>query len=128
MSAPMHFKTRMYFYRVLDYEKLIDGDSVTLQIDLGDRITRWIRCRLFGIDAHKKGTALGDAARQYLLDLCNNRTLSFAQTFKDTREFDQTGKYGRYLVVLYGADGENFNEMLVRAGLATPYNGQGKAQ
>jgi micrococcal nuclease len=95
-----------------------DGDSVTLDIDLG--FNMWMRnqkIRLLGIDTpelrgEERADGLVAAAR--LRDLIENHEVTL-QSHKD-----KAGKYGRWLGTIY-LDGVNINQLLLDEGLAEPY-------
>ena len=105
--------------------RLVDGDTVDVDMDLGMSITTRQRLRLFGINTPEvRGPekAAGHAATEHLAELL----VTFAhkgewdivvQTYKDKK-----GKYGRYLAVLLGEDSDgnpvNLNERMVTDGHA----------
>lgn len=88
----------MYEYRAI-VTKVYDGDTVTLDIDLGLGV--WVRdksVRLAGIDAPEvRGPEreVGLDARDALKDLILNKEVKI-KTYKDKK-----GKYGRYIVDIY---------------------------
>lgn len=105
----------IYYYRVNVF-RVIDGDTVEADIDLGFGV--WIRdrLRLAGIDAPEmtgNDKELGRVAKCYLKALIAEQDAVYAQTFKDKR-----GKYGRMLATLFGPDGLNLNDLLVSRGYA----------
>lgn len=114
--------------------KVIDGDTLELEIDLGMKTYRVDRIRLFGIDTpetygvkkgsdeHQKGTLATKRVVELLkpedrlLGLDDEPTALWVETVKD-----KTGKYGRYLAtVWFEQDGDlvNLNELLVDEGHA----------
>lgn len=104
----------MYDYAVT-LDRVIDGDSVDLDIDLGFRT--WIRnkdCRLGRIDAPEMTTAAGPPARDALAAFLAGKVLTIHSIKLD--------KYGRPLIELY-ADGVDVNDEMVAAGYAVPYDG-----
>lgn len=87
-----------YFYRA-KVLRIVDGDTVDLQIDLGFSVFIKQRCRLFGINAPEKRGATkeaGLAAQAFLESLVPVGAKLTIETIKD-----QQGKYGRYLVRLH---------------------------
>lgn len=50
--------------------RVVDGDTLDLDVDLGFSITLHQRVRLYGINAPELPTAAGRAAQAYLADLC----------------------------------------------------------
>lgn len=107
-----------YQYRHAAVLRVIDGDSVELEIDLGNKI-RWVgNFRLNGIDAPELRSAGGPASKAYLQALLAT-PLSRVETFKPD-------KYGRWLVSLYvPVDGGEMlvNAMMIRDGFAVAYQG-----
>ena len=106
-----------------------DGDTVTLDMDLGFKIKHQIKCRLGGIDTPelRGGTVETKTAGKAARDHTRERVLGkrvLVHTKKDSK-----GKYGRYLAVIFplDADGapvsESLNDELIRLGHAKPYFG-----
>jgi micrococcal nuclease len=95
-----------------------DGDTVTLDVDVGFEVRHRIRCRLYGIDTPElRGIERpeGLAARDWLRERLPVGTELTLRTIRD-----RTGKYGRYLAELWH-NGENINQELIEAGHAVPY-------
>ena len=113
----------MYEYRAI-VTKVVDGDTVRLDIDLGLGI--WYRgdnYRLRGIDAPEtrgETRVAGELATEHLEHLIECCKEIKAETFKDKK-----GKYGRYLVVLWGKDDTgpwiNLNRQMIQDGFAITY-------
>ena len=96
--------------------RIVDGDTVELDLDLGLNI--WAReiCRLLGIDTEElrgKNRMAGLMASSHLDKLLSQHSSLVVRTHKD-----KTGKYGRYLVELWTVDGENLNRRMVKDGYA----------
>lgn len=111
----------MYFYRC-QARRVIDGDTLELDIDLGCRVhTRQI-VRLLAVNAPEiRGVTAeaGEQAKRRLLEL-----LRGAGEFLCCRtHLDRKDKYGRLLVNLYASEQTEttLNEVLVREGLAAAY-------
>ena len=109
-----------YYATVL---RIVDGDTVDVDIDLGFDIHVKHRIRLYGIDAPETRTRdleekkRGFAAKDRVVELCPVGTRLKVRTMKDT-----TGKYGRVLGELYLDDQpQSLNKMLVDEGLAERY-------
>lgn len=120
----------MFEYKC-DIVRVVDGDTVDVDIDLGFGI--WVRnerVRLYGIDTPESRTRdlrekfYGKYATEYLIaklgDSCILRTKK-----------DRAGKFGRVLGEFVVYDGhsdswKNVNEMMVRDFIAVPYHGQSK--
>ncbi len=111
----------MYQYKA-KVDRVVDGDTMDLIIDLGFKITTNQRIRLAGIDTpetynvkkeseeYKKGKAAKDFVEKRLA--ANNNEVVI--------ETDKlTGKYGRYIGTIHLDDSEiSLNEELVSKGYA----------
>lgn len=94
---------------------VFDGDTVTLAVDLGMRVTHTIKCRLADINTPEiRGDEreAGIKARNRLRQLILNQ-----EVIVHTKK---TGKYGRWLGTIY-SDGININQKLLAEGHAVPY-------
>ena len=111
----------MYQYAA-KVERVVDGDTIDVVIDLGFKITTNQRIRLANINTpetynvkrdseeYKKGLASKNHVIQRLA--ANNYAIKI-ETDKDT------GKYGRYIGMIWLADSEtSLNDELVEKGLA----------
>lgn len=108
--SPYHYQAKIV--------SVYDGDTVTLDVDLGFSITSRQKIRLYGIDTPElrgEERPEGIKARDYLRKLCPVGSTILLKTQKDRQ-----GKYGRYLGTLYKAD-LNVNQHLVDKGYATIY-------
>ena len=108
-------------------ERVVDGDTIDVVLDLGFDIRFKSRVRLYGIDTPESRTrdkdekVRGKMASAYLKEAVDNGTKVVIETkLKDSR-----GKYGRVLgnVVV---DGVNINEAMIENFLAVAYFGQSK--
>jgi len=115
----------LYEYRCV-LVRVIDGDTVDLDVDLGMGVWRKkLRVRLLGINApetnRRASRNAGIAAKNYLkLKLGPPGTQLMIRTHKD-----KTGKYGRYLAEIWSMDVDetvSVNEMMVQAGHAVRSN------
>lgn len=118
----------MYVYRA-KVLKVVDGDTLDLEVDLGFSIKHEIRVRLARIDTpeihgvkkesdeYKKGLLASYFTKDFV-DSSNNNVLII--TYKD-----MAGKYGRYIVELMALEGpnkdKNLNEELLNSGNAVLY-------
>ena len=118
----------MYEYRIKKVVKVVDGDTVDLEIDLGFSLTKKERCRIAGIDTpecrtrNKAEKQYGQAAKLYMTGLLKNAKELRVRTEKD-------GKYGRMLGWIYADDNElSLNEQMVVDGYAWQYDGGTKRE
>jgi len=119
----------MYEYRVKQVLRVVDGDTIDVDIDLGFDISFTSRVRLAGIDTpesrttDKKEKALGLEVKQRLKELLSKSSSLVIKTEKP----DSTEKYGRILGWLYidGAE-KSINEGLIADGYAWGYMGDTK--
>lgn len=121
----------MYEYRVKKLYKIVDGDTIDVDIDLGFDISLFQRVRLAGIDTPESRTKdvyekkLGLEVKEKLNDLLKNATKIVIKTEKP----DSTEKYGRILGWLFVDDGKlSINEQLIKEGYAWEYMGETKVK
>jgi micrococcal nuclease len=121
----------MFEYYVKKVTKVVDGDTIDVEIDLGFSIAFSSRVRLAGIDTpesrttNKEEKVLGLEVKKVLSDRIANAKSIVIRTEK----MDSTEKYGRILGWLY-LDGEalSVNEALVAGGYAWGYLGDTKVK
>lgn len=107
----------MYVYRC-EILRVVDGDTVDAEIDLGFSIVYRTRIRLLGINTPEtKGATKAEGLRAK--DTLAMWLASAKQIVVETA-LDKRGKFGRVLGTLY-ADEVNLNERLVDEGFAVPY-------
>ena len=111
----------MYEYNA-KVEKVIDGDTIDVTIDLGFDITVKERIRFYGINAAEKNTDKGKDAKTHMIETLPIGTWVTLKTIKDKKE-----KYGRLLGVITLQDEAKtvLNDALVAGGYAVPYFGVG---
>ena len=116
----------MYEYRVKKVVKVVDGDTIDVDIDLGFSISFFSRVRLAGIDTPESRTinlkekALGLEVKEKL-----KKELAAAKDVViKTEKPDSSEKYGRILgwVFLDGSD-VSLNQRLINEGYAWTYGG-----
>ena len=97
--------------------KVIDGDTIDVDTDLGCDIHLNQRIRFNGMNAPEMRTAEGKAAKAFLQGLLEGQEHLVIKTHKDRKE-----KYGRYLgdIFLPGND-VSINQQMVAAGHAVAY-------
>lgn len=113
--------------------KIIDGDTIVADIDLGFHVTLVNQSvRLFGIDTPESrtndkiektfGLLSKEQVKMFCFDLCGGDVL--LRTYLD-RENDE--KFGRILAkVINPQNGEILNDLMVKNGFAVPYMGENK--
>ena len=113
----------MYQYKVKKINRVIDGDTVDLDIDLGFGVTLSHRVRLKDVNAAETKTldleekAKGLAAKEWLKKELSRE----GEWIIDTTKED---KYGRILGTLYFVgDPVTVNERMLNEGIAGPYLG-----
>lgn len=111
--------------------KIIDGDTVDVDIDLGFGITlRDERVRIMGIDTPESRTSdkvekvFGLASKERLTELLNDNPVLI--TFDDKKGEDMKGKFGRVLGDFKTPDGNKVTDILIEEGHAVRYYGQNK--
>lgn len=113
----------MYEYAAT-VDRIVDGDTIDVILDLGFSIRYQARIRLLGINTPESRTrdkaekALGLAAKDYVVNWCEAQEQIKIQTSLDKR-----GKFGRVLGRVIGDDDGCLNDVLVDEGHAEVYDG-----
>ena len=119
-----------YNFRVVSIDRVVDGDTIDVSIDLGFDLIKKERVRVAGVDTPEKRTrdleekALGlDATNWMKKNL--EETLDGDEELTIRTELDGgKGKYGRLLGWLYvGDDDVSLNEKMIEEGYAWAYDG-----
>ena len=120
----------MYEYRA-KVIKVIDGDTVDVDIDLGFGIVLSDeRGRVMGIDTPESRTRdltekqFGLAAKKRLQELLGETTILKTEINKNGE--DMKGKFGRVLGDFVTEDGRMATEVMIEEGHCVPYHGQNK--
>ena len=121
----------MFEYYVKKVSKVVDGDTIDVDIDLGFDISFTSRVRLAGIDTPESRTtdkiekALGLESKAFL----KNAIDSAKTVVIKTEKMDSSEKYGRILgwVFLDGSE-TSINEEMIKAGHAWGYLGDTKVK
>jgi micrococcal nuclease len=116
----------LYVYRIKSITKVVDGDTIDANIDLGFDISFTKRIRLAGIDSPESRTtnlkekALGLESKEWL-----KKTLEDAKDILiKTEKPDSTEKYGRIIGHLFINDQEtSLNNQMIDEGYALAYEG-----
>lgn len=109
-SMPSLFSYRATLLRV------VDGDTLELECDLGFRTFVRQVFRLVGVNCPEMNTAEGKAARQYTEAWFASDKQCVIQTVRDKRE-----KYGRYLARVLDAQGRCLNADLINNHMGVLY-------
>jgi micrococcal nuclease len=94
-----------YVYKAV-VERVIDGDTVQLSIDLGFDIKKSHKFRLKNVWAAERGEMNYGLHSSYTKQLLPVNTQIIVKTFKDASD-----KYGRYIGEIY-IDKQNINESI----------------
>jgi len=115
-----------YVYRVKSVNRVVDGDTIDVDIDLGFDVSLAKRVRLAGVDTPESRTkdfvekTYGIQSKEWL-----KRKLEFANNIIIKTELpDSTEKYGRILGYLYiNEDSKSLNQSMIDEGYAWEYDG-----
>jgi micrococcal nuclease len=120
-----------YIYRIKQILKVVDGDTIDADIDLGFDISLTKRIRLAGVDTPESRTAdtnekkYGLESKEWLKHKVENAKNILIKTELP----DSTEKYGRIIGHLFINDQENsLNDQMVVEGYAWPYKGDTKVK
>ena len=81
--------------------RVVDGDTVDFEVDLGFHISIRIRTRLLGVDTPERGRQDFAKATNILIDLLEQQKDEEGYVMIET---GKTGKYGRWLVNIKGVN------------------------
>ena len=109
----------MYEYKA-KLIKIIDGDTIDAEIDLGFKISIRKRIRFLGINAPETRTRDLDEKQAGLKAKSRLETLFDASEGVFTLKSHGVGKFGRVLGEIF-IENTNINELLLNEGLASKY-------
>ena len=119
-----------YNFRVVKIDKVVDGDTIDVTIDLGFDLYKKERVRIAGVDTPEKRTrdleekALGLDATYWMKKQLEDTIAGDEELIIRTELKGGTGKYGRLLGWLYvGEDTISLNEQMITEGYAWSYDG-----
>ena len=120
-----------YNFRVVSIDKVLDGDTIDVTIDLGFDLYKKERVRIAGVDTPEKRTrdleekALGIDATNWLKKKLEDTIAGDGDELTVRTELvGGTGKYGRLLGWLYiNEDTVSLNEQMITEGYAHAYDG-----
>ena len=119
-----------YNFRVVEINKVLDGDTIDVTIDLGFDLFKKERVRVAGVDTPEKRTrdleekALGIDATYWLKEKLEGALAGDDDLVIRTELVGGVGKYGRLLGWLYLGDAAvSLNEAMIEEGYAWAYDG-----
>ena len=119
-----------YNFRVTEINRVLDGDTIDVTIDLGFDLFKKERVRIAGVDTPEKRTRdleekeLGIDATNWLKDRLEGALAGEENLTIRTELVGGVGKYGRLLGWLYvGDEDESLNEKMIEEGYAWAYDG-----
>ena len=119
-----------YNFRVTKINRVVDGDTIDVTIDLGFDLQKKERVRIAGVDTPEKRTrdkeekALGIDATNWMKEKLNEALKGDDNLVIRTELVGGVGKYGRLLGWLYvGASTVSLNEQMIEEGYAWAYDG-----
>jgi len=128
MSPPS--RKSCYNFRVIEINRVVDGDTIDVTIDLGFDLYKKERVRVAGVDTPEKRTrdleekALGLDATNGMKEKLEGAIDGEDDLVIRTELVGGMGKYGRLLGWLYiGTDELSLNEQMIEEGYAWEYDG-----
>ena len=119
-----------YNFRVTEINRVLDGDTIDVTIDLGFDLYKKERVRVAGVDTPEKRTrdkeekALGIDATNWLKTKLEETIKGDEELLIRTELKGGVGKYGRLLGWLYVGDASiSLNELMIEEGYAWAYDG-----
>tara|TARA_B100001250_G_scaffold151612_1_gene130113 strand:+ start:149 stop:628 length:480 start_codon:yes stop_codon:yes gene_type:complete len=119
-----------YNFRVTKINRVIDGDTIDVTLDLGFSLTKKERVRIAGVDTPEKRTrnleekALGIDATNWLKEKLADAIKGDDELVIRTELVGGVGKYGRLLGWCYIGDNDvSLNEQMITEGYAWTYDG-----
>lgn len=99
--------------------RIIDADTLELDVDLGFKIWHRMVVRLDGLDAPERKSVGHKSALDWLTIQVTGKGPLKIRTKKDKQE-----KFGRYLAeVFYSTDTPSINQQMIAVGYAVAYQG-----
>ncbi len=119
-----------YNFRVIEINRVVDGDTIDVTIDLGFDLHKKERVRVAGVDTPEKRTRdleekeLGIDATYWMKSKLEGAIEGDDDLVIRTELVGGMGKYGRLLGWLYIGDSEvSLNEQMIEEGYAWSYDG-----
>lgn len=108
----------LYTYKA-DIIKVVDGDTLLINIDVGFKTKMEQKVRLNGINCAEIGTKLGDKAKEFIeAELTADTTGTTGHGYLPIiiRSY-KIGKFGRYIIDLWYLKGESDPEKILKNGI-----------
>lgn len=125
-----------FVYKIKSVERVVDGDTLEVVLDLGFDTLSKQKVRLSGIDTPESRTTdavekkFGLLSKKILTDFVDRATNSKTAWLElRCKDRDSREKFGRVLAEVWFIDGNtsiNINKYLCDEGFAVPYTGQNK--
>ena len=119
-----------YNFRVVEINRVVDGDTIDVTIDLGFDLFKKERVRVAGVDTPEKRTRdleekeLGIDATNWIKENLDGAISGDDDLIIRTELVGGMGKYGRLLGWLYIGDSDvSLNEQMIEEGYAWAYDG-----
>lgn len=99
---------------IVEVNRVIDGDTIVFDFDLGFDVKKTATVRLLGVDTAET-YGVSHTSREYKLGTKHKR---FVESWLDqadslTVRTDERGKYGRWLGEVFNENGESLNDLLL---------------
>ena len=131
IKCSFNLRSNVFEYRIKQVIKVVDGDTIDVDIDLGFSISYSQRLRLAGIDTPESRTTdklektLGLESKEYLKYKLKDAKKIVVKTEKP----DSSEKYGRILGWIYlDGNDKSINEQMIEDGYAWSYMGETKVK
>jgi micrococcal nuclease len=131
IKGSFNLRRNVFEYRIKQVIKVVDGDTIDVDIDLGFSISYSQRLRLAGIDTPESRTTdklektLGLESKEYLKYKFKDAKKIVVKTEKP----DSSEKYGRILGWIYlDGNDKSINEQMIEDGYAWSYMGETKVK
>ena len=119
-----------YNFRVTKINRVVDGDTIDVTLDLGFNLTKKERVRIAGVDTPEKRTrnleekALGIDATNWMKEKLTETIKGEDELTIRTELVGGVGKYGRLLGWRYVGEADiSLNEQMITEGYAWAYDG-----
>jgi micrococcal nuclease len=114
---------KTFIYNVSSVERVIDGDSVEVVLDLGFNIFYKVSVRVDGIDTPEKSTAEGKLVKTYA-----EEWFKTGQFIVNSKELDKYGRVLGSIQKIHNDTVQDYSQTLITEGFARVYNGEKKVE